>query len=421
MGQGLLTSVLARPCVPGVLLQHAEEAAIQHGVRRALVGAAHVKLLQLQRLDERIAAHLDGLYEAGDEAWRLCEESFASPGAGEVFTATVHAIEARNPARLDRVLALTEALSELHRGVADAFGWLSATSLRGVVPMLLASPSAFRRRLGIEACGAHRVDPGAPLLAALQDADAPLRASALRVAGECARHDLRRACVEALADEDETCRFQASVSAMFLGERQAAASALYALASRPSEHRGQALACWLLLADIEPARAMLKALSDEGNDKRLLIRAVGIAGDAHFVPWLLQQMQDGPHVRIAGESFSLITGLDLAWNNLEIKPPEDTAEDDDIAADEDYGLPWPDASKLGEWWRANAMRFPPGRRFFMGETPSAGHAGNVLRQGTQRQRIAAARWRCLLEPGTPLFNASAPAWRQQRWLGAAPH
>ena len=126
-------------------------------------------------------------------------------------------------------------------------------------------------------------------------------------------------------------------------------------------------------------------------------------------------------VRIAGESFSLITGLDLAWNNLEIKPPEDTAEDDDIAADEDYGLPWPDASKLGEWWRANAMRFPPGRRFFMGETPSAGHAGNVLRQGTQRQRIAAARWRCLLEPGTPLFNASAPAWRQQRWLGAAPH
>jgi hypothetical protein len=34
----------------------------------------------------------------------------------------------------------------------------------------------------------------------------------------------------------------------------------------------------------------------------------------------------------------------------------------------------------------------------------------------QRQRILAAHYLCLLDPGTPLFNTSAPAWRQQRWL-----
>jgi hypothetical protein len=32
------------------------------------------------------------------------------------------------------------------------------------------------------------------------------------------------------------------------------------------------------------------------------------------------------------------------------------------------------------------------------------------------QRILAAHYLCLLEPGTPLFNTSAPALRQQRLL-----
>ena len=40
----------------------------------------------------------------------------------------------------------------------------------------------------------------------------------------------------------------------------------------------------------------------------------------------------------------------------------------------------------------------------------------LLREGFQRQRIAAAEYLCLLQPGTPLFNTRAPAWRQKRWL-----
>jgi intergrase/recombinase len=40
----------------------------------------------------------------------------------------------------------------------------------------------------------------------------------------------------------------------------------------------------------------------------------------------------------------------------------------------------------------------------------------VLKTGHQRQRILAAHYLSLLEPGTPLFNTSAPALRQQRRL-----
>jgi len=57
-----------------------------------------------------------------------------------------------------------------------------------------------------------------------------------------------------------------------------------------------------------------------------------------------------------------------------------------------------------------------GHPAFHGRPVTVSYCINVLRNGHQRQRILAAHDLCLLEPGTPLFDTSAPAWRQQRWL-----
>ena len=65
---------------------------------------------------------------------------------------------------------------------------------------------------------------------------------------------------------------------------------------------------------------------------------------------------------------------------------------------------------------ANSHRFQSGVCYFMGEPVSRAHCIKVLKEGYQRQRIAAAEYLCLLNPGTPLFNTSAPAWRQKRLL-----
>jgi uncharacterized protein (TIGR02270 family) len=134
-------------------------------------------------------------------------------------------------------------------------------------------------------------------------------------------------------------------------------------------------------------------------------------------------MSDPALARLAGESFSMITGLDLAYLDLDRKPPEDfesgpndNPDDDNVDMDSDDGLPWPDPEKIAAWWKANQHRFPAGQRFFMGQPPSMAHCLDVLKTGYQRQRMAAAIWRCILQPGTPLFPTDAPAWRQKRWL-----
>ena len=118
-----------------------------------------------------------------------------------------------------------------------------------------------------------------------------------------------------------------------------------------------------------------------------------------------------------------ITGLDLAYLDLDGKPPEnfepgpnDNPDDPDVSMDPDDSLPWPDPVKIQGWWDANNSRFTAGVRYFMGAPVTRENCIQALKDGYQRQRIAAALYLCLLEPCTKLFPTKAPAWRQKRWL-----
>ena len=103
---------LQRPVIPVIVQQHAEESALLRHVRSVLVRAPHVGLLQLGRLDERLAAHLDGLAVAGEYGNRLCVEGLERPGCGEVFALAVRALESRDEALLEHALALAPALPD---------------------------------------------------------------------------------------------------------------------------------------------------------------------------------------------------------------------------------------------------------------------------------------------------------------------
>ena len=419
--------LFARSPVPVVVRQHVEEAAHLRDTRSILVRAPQARLLHLARLDERIAAHLDGIVVAGEEGARRCREALDPPGAGSMFTATVQAIESHNSKRqLATLLALAGSSSEGRRGVLSAFGWVSGASLRGITKSLLESNDPWLREVGISACAMHRVDPGARFLQRMIEdaANASLTSRALRVAMALGLTELRDACDGlALSNCAPPIAACAAHAALVLGDRLAAVDALRARATKPGAERSSALSSWLKLALNEEARAALKALLDEPTSIRTLIRAIGVAGDSHHVPWLIARMDDLTLTRLAGESFSLITGLDLGQLDLDRKPPEDLEtgpnddpDDADVALDEDESLPWPDPLKIAAWWRRNGARFDAGTRYFMGQPPSTAHCFLVLQTGCQRQRRHAAEYLCLLQPGTPLFNIAAPAWRQQRLL-----
>ena len=142
---------MKRPPVPVVVQQHVDDVVSLRNSRTYLVAAPHVRLHQLRRLDDRLAAHLDGLAVAGEYGAKLASMALESPETGEVFTAIVRAIEDRNAVGLDKLIALSEAIPASRRGTLSAFGWVSAASLRGITRALLKSPNAWRREIGLAA------------------------------------------------------------------------------------------------------------------------------------------------------------------------------------------------------------------------------------------------------------------------------
>jgi uncharacterized protein (TIGR02270 family) len=150
---------------------------------------------------------------------------------------------------------------------------------------------------------------------------------------------------------------------------------------------------------------------------------MGMIGDPASVPWIINQMHIAEIARGAGEAFTMITGVDLAYNDLDISPPEgfeagpsERPEDEDVAVDADEDLPWPDRRQVERWWDSNKHRFTPGQRYLVGKPISIEQCEAVLCSGFQRQRIAAALELALLRPGSPLFETRAPGFRQERQL-----
>jgi uncharacterized protein (TIGR02270 family) len=309
------------------------------------------------------------------------------------------------------------------------------------VKHLLSSSCAARRSLGISACAAHRVDPGTALEAATAIEEPGLRAVALRAIGELGRQDLTPTCIRALGDDVEACRFSAACSAVLLGNRGAALAVLGEIAGSEGSHSAEALLLYLRASAPGAGHAFLANRLRASGRTRMLIAGAGAVGDPKYVAWLLKLMEEPELARLAAESFTLITGVDLARGFDAPRPAPavektegdveggqaetELADDDGSSAEandetsdisEDEYLAWPHVPKLIQWWRDHRHSFVESGRYFVGAPISVAHCTEVLLRGTQRQRIAAAQLLRVLQPGVALFNTSAPAWRQQRLL-----
>lgn len=394
-------------------------------LRELAVSAPHYLLRDLAHLDSRVEAHLDGLRIAGEAGWTVCEEQLQYQEPGEVFAAAVLALESGEAARLRRVYEVVGSAPETQRGLVSAFGWVDRAWWRGEVRDLLVADSPFWRRLGLAAAATQRVDPGRSLLDVLEAGDPALRATALRVAACLGRTDLLPAVQAQLNSDDEAVRFSAAWAATLLGDRTAAPR--QALAFVDADHPQFAAPALRAALRVLPPNEGQSWLGHFAGRPQMLCHAVvagGILGDPVNVPWLLAQMEIPAIARVAGEAFTMIMGVDLAYEDLEGEWPEDfeagpteNPKDTDVAMDPDEDLPWPDAALVGDWWARHRSSFQPGQRYLLGKPIAPEHLQWVLRHGMQRQRAAAALELKLLHPGEPLFETRARGTAQQQWLG----
>lgn len=409
-----------------VVSQHADQASFLWGLRTGAVFAPHFNLADLDTLDNRLEANIDGLCIAGDEGWQLAAKELAWEEPGEVFAAAVLALESGDQAKIHAVLGVAAKTPELSRGFISALGWLDYQQVEPCIKRLCASQSPAQKSIGIAAAAIHRHDPGRALNEAVSDPDPLLRARALRAVGELGRIDLIPFIQSDLNAEDVNCRFWAAWSTALLVGYSSALEILQSLAQSAHGTRERALQIALRKMDLRSAQSWQQRLAQNPETLRAAVMAAGIIGDPSLVTWLIEEMRIPPVARVAGEAFTMITGVDIAYEDLDADKPEgfesgptEDPKDDNVAMDPDERLPWPDPSLIAKWWEKHAHEFHPGVRHLIGKPITAEWMQHVLREGRQRQRAAAALELAIMRPGEPLFEVRAPGFRQQEMLQVA--
>jgi uncharacterized protein (TIGR02270 family) len=408
-----------------IVARHADEAAFLWSLRRQACSEPDYTLLDLQSLDERVEANLEGLRVAADLGWDACRANLEKMAAGEVFALSVVAFSSNRRDWMRDALFAACAEPHLQSGLVSALGWLPFETVSPWLSLLLRSSTPEYRRIALAAYAIHRCDPGSHLSAAVNDPNPGLRSRALRAVGELRRQDFRGTLLDHLRDDDSDCRFWSAWSLTLLGERQGLAELRRVVeAAEPQQLR--ALELVVRAMHVEESRSWVSDVSRRGVSPTIVM-AVGIMGDPVAAGWLIDRMSEPLLAKVAGEAFATMCGVDLALQDL-VHEPDDTPTDSESAeadaVDENLqhyenNLPVPAPSLVAAWWQENRQRFTAGTRFMCGQPISVQAARSILVSGKQRQRRAAALQLACLDASAPYYEVRAKGARQAAQLLSA--
>lgn len=408
--------------IPVIIEQHAEEAAFNWLLRDGAVSEPHYDLADLADLDDRVEANIDGLRIAGDEGWEICKEAMAIEEPGEIFTAGVIAFGSMESGRMDEMLAAVELDDELFRALVSAMGWLDLVTVADPAYKLINADMGFLKHLGLSTFAIHRQDPGHPIFECLMVDDPAVRARALKAVGELGRWDLLNAVQSHFVETDNKCLFYAAWSAALLGDTSSV-GILRRIAESNSPYAQKAGDLAVRLMMLSEAHSWLKTLSNMPDQQCLAINGYGALGDPEAIPLLMEYMVVPELARPAGEAFSMITGVDIAYEDLEGEWPDgfeagptEEPEDEEVEMDPDEDLPWPAPELIRNWWHQHKSEFKNGSRYLLGKPISKDSLQHGLVHGFQRQRASAAIELALQNPTAALFEVRAPGFRQQKIL-----
>jgi len=401
--------------------QHFDQSSMFWSQRDIAASSADYSLEELAGLDERVEFHIGDLRASGEHGWCACETGLKHETPGSIFATSIIAFESGDAEKIDRVVSVSSNSQSAFRETISALGWLDGTYFRSVILDLVGAKSWQHRSLGIAACGVRRINPKAYLNQATESSNLFLKTRAFKTAGQLKREDMLPVLQENFKNAVPACRFEAARSALLLGDRSAL-NTLGDFVLSHSKHTLPAMQVALRVADAQTALEWLKTQSRNPKRRREMLTGTCIAGNSAYIPILIKQMQVPELARAAGDAFTTITGIKLSEGGLEGAWPDGyefeaelNQEDANTGTDPDKELSWPNADLVAKWWQQNSETFAPRTRFLSGAAISAEHCMQMLINGNQRNRHAAALELALAQADAPYFNTKAPAeWQKKK-------
>ena len=420
-----------------VVQQHTEEAGLVWPKRNYLFNQPHLDLSDITDLDSRLSANLDGLRLAGDVGWRVCCDELKWESPGEIFPVAILALESADDEKIKFAIASAKQSYQHSRPLVSAIGWSAPQIAQDFISKILFSADPFLRRVGLAASAIRREAIANALKHGLAGEDKLLRTRAMFAVGELGRSDLVPLLRCSYVAKAAKLALGAAWSGAILGCDRSLAH-LQKIIERASPLSERALN--VLFARLPSARAKIwlnsfvsrysvmpqhndVRMSENERRMRLAVQAVGVIGTIESIDWLLEMMKIPALARVAGESFTFVTGLSLdeqpfeaEWPDGFVSGPTDDPDDDVVEMDPDENLPWPNVREIQNWWHKHRHEFQSDMRYFLGRPVTEKWLIQVLHDGFQRQRARAAIELAILRPGSVLFNVAAPAKRQKQLL-----
>lgn len=377
-----------RHFMPELVVTHAEELAYLWGRRRAAVFSETLTLRDLQQLQERIDAHLQGMLVAGAELPALLGDWLAAADRDEVFAIAWALLRGGDAAQAAIVAdAFLAASGSRLDGLRDALGAAPQTHTEAALRNALASSDAARAAAAAAALAGQRrltaadLAANAPFAHLLVAEDAAVAALAWRSLAlvDAAVASAPPPYREALRRPQPALREAALATACWRGETWAAQAA------RQLAEAGDALgfAWWAAVGDTAAASwPTLLAARPPAERCALLARA----GHADGIETLLALMEDADPqaAAAAGTAFTRLTGLDVDGSRHTL-PVSADADDFEREFANDVWLP--DAARARQAWERHGERWRAGRRWCRGHEVSA-----TLSSAAQATIDLAARW-----------------------------
>ncbi len=393
--------------------RHLTDAAFLWIQRSGAVYQPHYSPEALAELEQRINRHLTGLLLEPELAWEVCKEALMFEEGGETFIAAMVAFASGDKKKTERAMKAGFVNAGTFKGLVSALGWHSGGKACPWVQTGLLSNNIDHNHFAIATCGIIAHDPGESLLHLVERGkrhpEHPLFVRCLRLIGELKRMDLAAVANKAAIANNADIRFWGIWSSVLLGNHANALKLEACIRQiNPWQQKAIQLAFRVLPGNV--ADLWINHLLDQPDQQRQGIKAIAVNGRIHAISHLIAAMRDDTLACVAGDAFSLLTGIDLKQQQLTRPQPQWHDDRDDIDPDiafEDVKLPWPDADKVAALWQQRAADFDIGQRYLLGQTITAGDLNDIVASGYQRQRHAAALELALLDPASPLNNTRA--------------
>jgi uncharacterized protein (TIGR02270 family) len=404
--------------IPTVIRRHAEDAATKFWRRSRYLKDPRTSFESLHVYDQTIAAHLDGLREAGsagiERAQAALERSIkvnAHDVSADCFVVIALAFLTEDMPTMQAVIKQVADKPGFADALEGVFSWFGTAAIAKIVEPQFSNARPAFRHAALRQCHVYDLAASPGLKQALLDSPKESMAITLDAVANCGRTDLLPDVETILShgDLDEEASFSAARCALLLGERHNAVYTLLSIAAKDSPYSEEAVKLLCMALSKQSLRDHLTELEGQGIKRSLLVKALGWSGNREYIPLLIAEMGKEDTGRLAGEAFRQITGFDIEANHAVAESADDS--------DDKSPYPLPDAAKLDRWWQDNQQRYADAKLwFFLGRPLSNKWLHYLLGNAEQEHRELAALHRMFLNPGTTLFPTHAGTHRQLQYF-----